>query len=266
MSWDFIFPTREGSAVGGALERRMLNKVGGAETIRTEIQRLPDGSEVMLRTRGGHPEFTVKKAAKAVQEVYSSWAWPWHGLARYNGTSQVYQSNGTDYTVHGVAPGRAAARSYYFQTAHAPSTDYADIAPPTTSVAGASWNNWAAISNGVLFGENVGMNTWLYSTTSAAFVVVMTVVSVTQITLAFYTLDNWVAGLPESAAADFVKYDKKPSIYMAKAPPSGQARVPEKTLTVTAPAYYRSTSATIRLKRGDAFGAFLARQAHVDDA
>lgn len=52
-----VFPTRHGDPAGAAIENRMISKVGGPNTIRTEIQNLPDG-EVMLRTRNGMPEFT----------------------------------------------------------------------------------------------------------------------------------------------------------------------------------------------------------------
>jgi len=55
-----IFPTRTG-VVGTSEESRMLQSVGGANTIRTKIIQNPDGSETMLRTRGGNPEFTVTK-------------------------------------------------------------------------------------------------------------------------------------------------------------------------------------------------------------
>lgn len=56
-----VFPTREGVAPGAANERTMLENVGGAAGIRTKILTNPDGSETMLRTRGGMPEFTTKK-------------------------------------------------------------------------------------------------------------------------------------------------------------------------------------------------------------
>ena len=71
----FNLPTRHGGAVGHGLENRMINKVGGGGTIRTEIQSRPDGSEVMLRTRNGFPEFTLlsKPAAESMFRI-------WHGL------------------------------------------------------------------------------------------------------------------------------------------------------------------------------------------
>lgn len=51
------FPTRDGVATGSANERTMLDKVG-YDGIRTELREGPDGTITMLRTRGGHPEFT----------------------------------------------------------------------------------------------------------------------------------------------------------------------------------------------------------------
>lgn len=60
-----IFPTRNGDPAGTAIENRMISKVGGPNTIRTEIQKLPDG-EVMLRTRNGMPEFTRKAISSAI--------------------------------------------------------------------------------------------------------------------------------------------------------------------------------------------------------
>lgn len=53
-----LFPVRF-CVPGKNIEREMLAAVGGADTIRTRIQMRADGSTVMLRTRGGFPEFTV---------------------------------------------------------------------------------------------------------------------------------------------------------------------------------------------------------------
>ena len=68
MTDDFDFlPVRDGVATGHANENRMLgkaNRAGGVDGFTTVIQPFtaPDGSqgEVMLRTRGGRPEFTTK--------------------------------------------------------------------------------------------------------------------------------------------------------------------------------------------------------------
>ena len=246
MSWDFIFPTREGSAVGGALERRMLNKVGGAETIRTEIQRLPDGSEVMLRTRGGHPEFTVKKAAKAVQEVYSSWAWPWHGVYRF--TDNKLENSTGDAAPRG-APPSAANFNFIPSTQGIP---FAAIAPPKkANPAGSVWVNYAAITGGTLFGEAVTMDTWLYTAGGKCWVVVMTKPTQFSIQLKFYKLDNWVAGMNKAAAVDFVAYDGPPTPYMVSAVPSGSPRTADKTIDVAMPDYYSTPNTTITVKRSD---------------
>ena len=64
-----IFPSRDGGSIGASLENRMLDIVGGAQGIRTRIQTLPDGSTVMLRTRGGMPEFTMSSSPKKVDAL-----------------------------------------------------------------------------------------------------------------------------------------------------------------------------------------------------
>lgn len=65
---DFKFgrplPTRHGIAQGTAAENRLLNGVGGPGGIRTKIVQNPDGSETMLRTRGGFPEFTTTRKSR----------------------------------------------------------------------------------------------------------------------------------------------------------------------------------------------------------
>lgn len=61
-----LFPTRD-VATGGANERQMLRHVDGADSFKTSIRDMADGSKVMLRTRNGMPEFTTtenKPAAK----------------------------------------------------------------------------------------------------------------------------------------------------------------------------------------------------------
>lgn len=60
MSVDGKFPTRDGVPTGSANERAMLDKVG-YDSIRTELREGGDGMVTMLRTRGGHPEFTNSK-------------------------------------------------------------------------------------------------------------------------------------------------------------------------------------------------------------
>lgn len=63
---DDIFPTRDGAAQGKSLENRMLQSVGGKNTIRTKIVENADGSKTRLRTRGGMPEFVTEKTDKVV--------------------------------------------------------------------------------------------------------------------------------------------------------------------------------------------------------
>lgn len=64
--FDDIFPVRHGGSSGKSEENRMLDSVGGPNTIRTKIVQTPEG-ELMLRTRGGFPEFTLTK--KTAQNV-----------------------------------------------------------------------------------------------------------------------------------------------------------------------------------------------------
>lgn len=71
MSWNSIFPTRDGGSIGTGLENRMLDAVGGANTIRTKIQHLQDGGSVMLRTRNGMPEFTRISSPFNIPEIHS---------------------------------------------------------------------------------------------------------------------------------------------------------------------------------------------------
>ena len=59
-----IFPTRFGGSVGKALENKMLDAVGGANSIRTRII-----GNTMLRTRGGFPEFTTLKEPVIIESA-----------------------------------------------------------------------------------------------------------------------------------------------------------------------------------------------------
>lgn len=54
-----IFPVRDGIATGSANERQMLDAIGGSDSFRTRIQTNADGSETMLRTKNGMPQFTT---------------------------------------------------------------------------------------------------------------------------------------------------------------------------------------------------------------
>lgn len=52
-----IFPTRFGRAIGSSEERTLLESVGGEKGIRTRILQAQEGSQTLLRTRAGNPEF-----------------------------------------------------------------------------------------------------------------------------------------------------------------------------------------------------------------
>jgi hypothetical protein len=60
-------PTRDGIATGKANERQMLER-GGMDSsgFRTDIRSHADGSETLLRTRGGNPEFLTVAAQRPV--------------------------------------------------------------------------------------------------------------------------------------------------------------------------------------------------------
>ena len=60
-----VFPTRTGTPQGGATERKMLDITSGPDGLRTQVRNNPDGSVTMLRTRGGHPEFSTALAPAA---------------------------------------------------------------------------------------------------------------------------------------------------------------------------------------------------------
>ncbi len=62
-----VFPTRTGPVVGTGLENRMLDSIGGENTVRSKFRTLLDGTTVMLKTRGGMPEFTSTPAPKRVK-------------------------------------------------------------------------------------------------------------------------------------------------------------------------------------------------------
>ena len=76
-----FFPTRNGVAQGSGVERKMLDSVGGALSIRTKILVNPDGSTTRLKTRGGMPEFVTESAKKIIEPTHPCD----HGLY-FNGT------------------------------------------------------------------------------------------------------------------------------------------------------------------------------------
>lgn len=67
-----VFPTRTGTAQGGATERQMLDSAQGATGIKTRIRLNADGSKTMLRTRYGMPEFSTKEENNDTVDL-------WHG-------------------------------------------------------------------------------------------------------------------------------------------------------------------------------------------
>ena len=52
-----LFPTRQGTAIGGANERQMLDQVGGSVGYRKNFRIEPDGTTTMLTTKNGQPQF-----------------------------------------------------------------------------------------------------------------------------------------------------------------------------------------------------------------
>lgn len=66
-----VFPTRTGTATGAANERQMIDVFSGSQNIRTELRDNPDGSQTMLRTRAGWPEFSTNTpTGKPVDECF----------------------------------------------------------------------------------------------------------------------------------------------------------------------------------------------------
>jgi hypothetical protein len=55
------FQTRDGAPMGHAVERTMIESVGGQNTIRTKIRDNPDGTKTTLRTRGGFADFVTSE-------------------------------------------------------------------------------------------------------------------------------------------------------------------------------------------------------------
>lgn len=94
--WPAPLPTREGEAIGTSNERRMLGKVG-ADSIRTVVQTNPDGSETVLRTRGGFPEFQTSSNAAAAPVLHRSFLSMAknHPFSTYDTSSQTPISSST---------------------------------------------------------------------------------------------------------------------------------------------------------------------------
>lgn len=58
-----ILPTRTGVPSGTANERQMLDAIGGSASFRTRIRNAADGSETMVRTKNGMPQFSTSSKA-----------------------------------------------------------------------------------------------------------------------------------------------------------------------------------------------------------
>lgn len=64
-----IFPTREGVASGQSNERTMLDRIGGANQVRTKLRENNDGSITRLKTRFGMPEFVTEGGESGEENV-----------------------------------------------------------------------------------------------------------------------------------------------------------------------------------------------------
>jgi hypothetical protein len=62
-----IFPTRTGVVSGTANERKMLDAIGGSDSFRTRIETAADGTETMLRTKNGQPQFSTSSKQSVVE-------------------------------------------------------------------------------------------------------------------------------------------------------------------------------------------------------
>ena len=227
--------------------QQMLSKLG--DGFRTDKRNNNDGSVTTVRTKGGMPDVTVTEP----KSVQTAWAWPWHGLVRCE--DSVIETPTGDIPLRGRNPLYVENGSENFNCVYTRPkgvSEFLNIPPPSVSPKGASWVNYATISNGILFGEYVGMNSWIYCTEVAAYVVTMEITNVTSCALKFYTLSEWVMGMPETSAVNFVKYDKTPHVFMTNVLPKGVVRTPFKTVNVTLPEYHRTpVRAALRIKRGD---------------
>lgn len=79
-----IFPTRTGNAQGAAIERTMLDKVGGSAGFRTVVRKNPDGSTTRCRTNNGMPRFeTFGKATTSQADC--GWSFTYHPIKQVDG-------------------------------------------------------------------------------------------------------------------------------------------------------------------------------------
>jgi hypothetical protein len=239
---------RDGS-VGKSIENIAINKIGGPDTIRkTFIDEGSTRTRVHTRGEGAQPEVKVSKGKKS-----KVWAWPWHGVTYHNGAGYVTETSSGTYPTRGVSPASVHPHHSVLLTAVPDGLEPALIPEPATNTEGAVWVNYATVSNGILFGEDVGLGSWIWTDNDIAYLVKSTINGTTSVSLEIHLLSEWVAGMSSSAAADFVEYNAKDfkSPYMFKAPPSGAARTPVANLTVNLPALYRSTPSVVMVYNGD---------------
>lgn len=136
-----IFPTRFGSPQGHATERKMLDAVGGFDGIRTKIRTNPDGSQTMLRTKGGMPRFITSEVTK--EEIKVSVLF---GSAFFaNPTSALYQNG----YIHPDAPGTAGVH-HEWSDFHTTPIDQPAAYPASAPV----------LSPDHLMGDTHGTSTW----------------------------------------------------------------------------------------------------------
>lgn len=106
-----IFPTRSGTAQGGATERQMLDSTQGAAGIRTKIKMNPDGSQTRLRTRAGMPEFvTIDAESGGGDEVFhGGLAGEIYSAGAASGKPSIYKLSPAIITPGKKAPGEVEA-------------------------------------------------------------------------------------------------------------------------------------------------------------
>lgn len=83
-------PTRSGPAQGDSVERKMMEKAGGPNTVSKVIRTHPDGSTTTLKTRAGNPHYHTTEVAKPEDVDRCP-----HGLY-FDGVENIKDEPGTD--------------------------------------------------------------------------------------------------------------------------------------------------------------------------